>query len=60
MYCPRCGSVKQISETPRRQPLPYWCGACRRHFSVRVGSLMGRSHIPYQKWAIAICRMRTE
>ena len=54
MYCPRCGSVERIKETPKRKPLPYWCGACRRHFSVRVDSLMGRSHISYQKWAIGI------
>ena len=54
IYCPRCGSLDKIKETPKRQPLPYWCGACRRHFSVRVGSLMGRSHISYQKWAFAI------
>ena len=54
IYCPRCGSVERITETKDRKPLPYWCGACRRHFSVRVGSLMGRSHISYQKWAIGI------
>lgn len=54
IYCPRCGSLESITETKDRKPLPYWCGACRRHFSVRVNSLMGRSHIGYQKWAYAI------
>ena len=54
IYCPRCGSLKQITETKNRKPLPYWCGSCRRHFSVRVNTLMGRSHIGYQKWAYAV------
>ena len=54
MYCPLCGSTDKITETPKRKPVPYWCGACRSRFSVRTGTLMARSHIGYQKWAIAI------
>ena len=54
IYCPRCGDFEQVKETPERKPLPYWCGACRRHFSVRVGSPMERSKVPLQKWAIAL------
>ncbi len=37
-----------------RKPLPYWCGECRRHFSIRTGTVMHRSKIGLQKWAIAI------
>ena len=50
--CPRCSSL--CSETPNRKPMPYWCGACRKHFSVRTGTILERSKIPLQKWAIGI------
>ena len=53
IHCPRCGS-KKVNETETRKPMPYWCGDCRRHFSVKIGSAMERSKIDYQKWAIAI------
>ena len=53
MSCPRCNSTK-VREAPNRKPMPYWCGGCRRHFSVRIGSAMERSRLGYQKWAIAI------
>lgn len=51
--CPRCGGVR-VRETPNRKPMPYWCPDCRRHFSVRIGTVMERSKIGYQKWAIGI------
>ena len=52
--CPRCGSMDKVSAVPSGKPMPYWCGDCRRNFSVRIGSAMERSKIGYQKWAIAI------
>ena len=54
MYCPLCGSTDRVKEAPKRKPVPYWCGACRKRFSVRTGTLMARSHVGYQNWAIAI------
>ena len=54
LACPRCGSLDHCSETPNRQPMPYWCGACRKRFSVRTGTILERSKIPFQKWAIGI------
>ena len=53
-YCPLCGGGDRLTATKSRKPLPYWCGWCRRHFSVRSGTVMHRSHIPLRKWAIAI------
>ena len=35
---------------------PYWCGACRKGFSVRTGTALERSRVPLRKWAIAIYR----
>lgn len=52
--CPLCGDADRLTATKSRKPLPYWCGSCRRHFSVRSGTVMHRSHIPLRKWAIAI------
>src|SRR5205823_3070692 len=31
----------------------YWCAQCREKFTVRVGSVMERSHIPMHKWLLA-------
>ena len=53
-YCPLCGCTEKLSSVPSRKPLSYWCGDCRRNFSVKTGTVMHRSHIPPQKWAIAI------
>jgi hypothetical protein len=30
----------------------YWCTPCRRKFTVRVGSIFERSHIPIHKWLL--------
>ena len=52
-HCPRCGSIETI-ECTGKPPMPYWCPACKRHFSVRVGSVMERSKLPFRKWVYAI------
>ncbi|MDE2807960.1 MAG: IS1595 family transposase [Gemmatimonadota bacterium] len=51
--CPHCGSTN-THETPNRKPSPYRCKDCRSYFSVKTGSAMSKSPIPYRKWAIAI------
>ncbi len=50
-HCPRCGSVETAIA---HGDMPYWCGDCRRYFSVRVGTVMERSKVPLRKWAFAI------
>ncbi len=52
-HCPMCGCTDKLRPVPSRKPLPYWCGSCRRNFSVKTGTVMHRSHIGLQKWAIA-------
>ena len=54
LSCPKCGCSDKCNSTRNRKPMPYWCGSCRRHFSVRTGTVMARSRIPLQKWVIAI------
>ncbi len=51
--CPHCGSTS-THETPKRKPMPYRCKDCRSYFSVKTGTAMARSPIPYRKWAVAI------
>ena len=52
-HCPHCGSTA-TSETKNRRPMPYWCKDCRSYFSVRTGSPMESSRVPYCKWVLAI------
>src|SRR5437588_1662092 len=53
--CPLCGSVEKISRLAGESVGPGWwfCGACKDKFTVRVGTVMERSHIPLHKWLLA-------
>ena len=51
--------ASKLRENKRRQPLPYWCGQCRRHFSVKINTVMHGSNLSYRKWALAIYAMIT-
>ena len=50
--CPHCGSTN-IAEIANRKPQPFRCRDCRKHFSVKSGTLLHSSKIPLSKWAIA-------
>lgn len=61
--CPHCGNAgeKTISTlaaqgTSRRgvRQGVYFCGACRRQFTVTVGTVLERSHVPLAKWLMAL------
>jgi len=52
-HCPRCESV-ETGECPNWRPMPYWCGDCRKYFSVRTGTAIERSRVPLRKWVFAI------
>ena len=52
-HCPHCGSC-ETTEAPATKKQPYWCGACRKGFSVRIGTALERSRVPLRKWAFAI------
>ena len=54
IYCPHCHCCGRITACRNRGNRPYWCGDCRKHFSVRTGGGMSHSPVPYKKWAIAI------
>ena len=41
VHCPCCGSLN-VQERETRKPQPYRCRDCRKDFSVKLGTLMGR------------------
>jgi transposase-like protein len=53
--CPHCGAVDQstLMQGMSHRPGLYQCNACREPFSVTVGTLYERSHIPLHKWLAA-------
>jgi transposase-like protein len=56
--CPKCGGADPYKLTPRagsktRKGL-YKCRACRKQFTVTVGTVFEDSHIPLSKWLLAI------
>jgi transposase-like protein len=54
--CPRCGVMgDRITKMTGKSLRPgvYNCKDCRKPFSVTVGTVMERSHIPLSKWVLA-------
>ena len=53
-FCPHCGSVNVVrmeGEAHRAGLLS--CRDCRKQFSVTVGTVFERSHVPLHKWVLA-------
>jgi transposase-like protein len=56
VICPFCGQVGTAKAQPATGALGagWWhCNDCRKKFTVRVGTLYERSHIPIHKWLYA-------
>lgn len=53
--CPHCGVVGEATELQGKSTRPgvYKCRACDKPFSVTVGTVFERSHIPLTKWLLA-------
>lgn len=54
-YCPHCGEVDNVHLLKGKSHRPglYQCNSCLQAFTVTVGSVMERSHIPLRKWVLA-------
>ena len=50
--CGYCCAVDESTPLPSR-PGFYQCNACRKQFTVMVGTVFERSHIPLNKWLMA-------
>jgi len=56
-FCPHCGNadparIKKL-EGKSTRPGVHKCNECRKPFSVTVGTVFERSHIPLNKWVLA-------
>ena len=51
--CPRCGCT-ETAKASATSGLPYYCPACKKAFSVRIGTALERSKVPLRKWVFAI------
>jgi transposase-like protein len=61
--CPHCQNAgdKRISKLEPQSTSQngvrkgvYFCGVCRRQFTVTVGTVLERSHVPISKWLLAL------
>jgi transposase-like protein len=53
--CPHCGDCENTSPTDSKNHKPglYYCNSCESTFTVTVGTLFERSHVPLNKWLMA-------
>jgi transposase-like protein len=54
--CPMCQGVNRI--TPRKNGF-YRCNPCKLDFTVRMGTVFERSHVPLHKWLYAMYQLTT-
>ena len=54
-FCPHCGETENVHrmEGKSHKPGMLYCRECGKKFTVTVGTVMERSHIPPAKWALA-------
>ena len=54
-YCPLCGSVENLKRKKDGERVGRWnCHDCHKSFNVLSGTIMQGTHIPLQKWFVAI------
>lgn len=52
--CPHCGTLDEKHYRLKHQTRKLWkCRACRKQFTVTVGTIFEGSHIPLNKWLLA-------
>ena len=53
--CPHCGAMERMAkvETESARPGLYYCNHCTKQFTVTVGTVFERSHVPLNKWVLA-------
>jgi len=54
-FCPHCGERENVHrlEGEAHRPGLLYCRSCREQFSVTVGTVFERSHVPLHKWVLA-------
>jgi transposase-like protein len=52
--CPHCGETERKAYRMKHKTRRLWkCAACRKQFTVTVGTIFEGSHIPLNKWLLA-------
>jgi transposase-like protein len=52
--CPHCGESERRHYKLKSETRRLWkCAACRKQFTVTVGTIFERSHMPLNKWLLA-------
>lgn len=51
--CPHCGVLERASRIEGGRPGLLFCNACRKQYSVTVGTVYERSHVPLHTWLYA-------
>src|ERR1700753_3353951 len=54
--CPTCSESTRIGKRPKGF---YRCNACKVDFTVRTGTIFERSHVPLDKWILAMYMLMT-
>jgi len=49
-HCPKCGGFDRITPVKGGRAGLRRCGPCKREFTVTVGTIFERSHVPLHKW----------
>ena len=54
-FCPHCGEAEDVCsiQGQSHQKGMCYCRSCGKKFTVTVGTIMERSHIPLSKWLLA-------
>ena len=54
-FCPHCGDYEATSfvRGKKHRPGLYYCNACKKTFTVTVGTVFERSKVPLNKWLLA-------
>lgn len=52
-YCPHCGETEKTSVVRGKRRGLFFCNSCAKQFTVTVGTLFERSHVPLTKWLAA-------
>lgn len=52
--CPHCGGVDRITAVKGGRMGLRRCGQCKKQFTVTVGTVFERSHVPLHKWMQAV------
>ena len=58
--CPLCGASEYITARTGKRAGYYRCHDCAGEFTVRTGTIFERSHVPLNKWVLAMYMVVTE